>query len=45
MTLFSRFLLLALLAALLLCSVVVLTQGHPQTALNDAGDLYNRLAH
>ncbi len=45
MTLFTRFLGLALLATLVLCVVVVLTTGHPQTALNDIGDMYHRVAH
>ncbi|MDQ6798540.1 MAG: hypothetical protein M3011_11090 [Actinomycetota bacterium] len=45
MTLFTRFLGLALLATLVLCVVVVLTAGHPQTALNDIGDMYHCVAH
>ncbi|MGI9079311.1 MAG: hypothetical protein ACR2GF_00565 [Acidimicrobiales bacterium] len=44
MTLFSRFLALALLATLVVCSAVVLTGGHPQTALTDIGSLYHRVA-
>ncbi len=44
-TLFTRFLGLALLVVIALCVVVVLTSGHPQTALNDLGDLYHRVTH
>jgi len=45
MTLFTRFLGLALLATIVLCVVVVLTVGHPQVALDNLGDLYRRIAH
>jgi len=45
MTTFSRFLAVALLATLVVCSAVVLTGGHPQMALDDIGRLYNRFAH
>ncbi len=45
MTLFSRFLGLTLVAAIVLCAVIVLTTGHPQTALHDIGDLYHRVTH
>ncbi len=45
MTVFARFLGVALVAAVVLCVVVVLTAGHPQTALNDIGDLYHRVTH
>jgi len=44
MTLFTRFLGLALLATLALCVVIVLTTGHPQHALDNLGDLYRRVA-
>jgi hypothetical protein len=45
MTLFSRFLAVALVAALALCVVVVLTTGHPNTAFDHLGDLYHRVVH
>ncbi len=43
MTLFTRFLGLALLVVIALCVVVVLTSGHPQTAINDVGTLHHRV--
>lgn len=45
MTLFTRFLGLALLATCALCVIVVVTTGHPQTAINYIGDLYQRVSH
>jgi len=45
MTLFTRFLGLALLVTVAMCVLVVVYAGHPQAAVNDIGDLYHRVVH